>query len=164
MTHSTAARRIGNKMAEVLIEDFKNSGYIGMFTADRKTFHIKSNGQMLTIRCWADAVTHYTHVNFTVSNVVSGRTETLEHRFTNRSLGWTKVMREITASWELDMLWLVNTLATLLDLLYTNYDINGERKKFELGGKGYSGIAKDSVVSEWDSFRHTGSLAGGGES
>jgi len=162
MTHTASARRMGNLMAEVLIEDFKSSGYMSLFETGRKAFTIKSHGHILTIRSWEDLVTKYTHVEFIISDATSGRTETLAHRYTNRSLGWTKVMRDINASWELDMLWVTSKMASMLDLLYENYTINGERKELHAGGSGYSSIAKDSVVGEWDQFRHTGSLAGGG--
>uniref|UniRef100_A0AB39CCC3 Uncharacterized protein n=1 Tax=Pseudomonas phage RVTF4 TaxID=3236931 RepID=A0AB39CCC3_9VIRU len=160
MTHTTSSRRMGNAMAEVLIEDFKKSGYISMFSEEKKSVRVGKNGDMLTIRCWNEA--GYTHLEFIVSDK-SQRVETLHHRFTTRNTGWTKVMRNISAQWELDMLWVCNKLAILLDLLYENFTINGERKELHQGGTGFSSIAKESVAAEWDSFRHSGSLAGGNE-
>lgn len=161
MTHSASATRMGNAMLEVLLEDFRASGYIAMFDENRKRFTIKADGKILTI-CAAPAGAS-THVDFIVSDVISGRTETVTYVMPARGATKFKVQRDIAAQWELDMLWVANTLAVMLDKLYQYYTIDGKRKELHQGGNGYSSIAKDSVASEWDRHRAASSLGGGAQ-
>lgn len=160
MSNSTAARRMGTVMVEMLIADLKSSGYLAMFTNGKRKFKLVAQGSELWIDCWVDSQ-DYTRLEIVVKETVSGRFEIITNQFKNNAEGKVRMVENVKAQWTQDMIWVANKLAVMLDKLYTGFTITGEQRVNTVAPTGHS-ILEREVAQGFERLSNNASLGGRG--